>query len=278
MSILFKLSEEILDKLRKAEQAKNRYMLISFSGWPDAGNVASLTTRHFIKSLKPEKLIEFESSDLYDLTINRPAVKIEEGLMKELAFAKSELYLWRDEGQRFSLLIFSGVEPSFKWEEFAEKILELCRAMSVQRMYLVGGVLDMVPHTRKPKISAVVNMERLKLEAKIHGFLLSNYVGPASIHSSLMLKARENNLEAISVWGHASNYIPYPNAIVALHLAKKLAEMMDISMDFTALREMAEDLAQKVRKMIDENPDLKRVVEGIERRYDEELGSPSYIT
>ena len=274
---LFEVTAEVLEKLKKASKLGKRYMLIGFSGWPDAGNVASLTIQHFIDSLAPEKLAEFELTEFQDLTISRPVVEIDNGLIKGLQFAKSALYLWINPEQDTSLLILKSPEPGFRWKEFAEKILELCQAMSAQRIYLVGGVLDMVPHTRKPKISAVVNMEHLKLEIKVHGFTSSNYKGPSSIHSYLMLRSREIGLEAISIWGHVPNYVPYPNAIVALHLASNLAEMMEISINLDRLARLADALKRKMDSAMEENPELRRVVEELERRYDEEAGAPSYI-
>lgn len=271
------VSDEVLGKLRKAGDMSKRYMLIGFSGWPDAGNVASLTVQHFIDSLNSEKLMEFELAEFQDLTLSRPTVEIEDGLIKELHFAEGALYLWSDPEQDASLLILKSPEPGFGWKEFSEKIVNLSVAMGARRIYLVGGVLDMVPHTRRPRITAVVNMEHLKMEVKVRGIVPSNYRGPASIHSYLLTASREMGLEAISLWGHVPSYVSYPNAIVAFHLASQLAEMMEISINLDRLERLSEELRRMIDSASEENPELRRIIRELERKYDEESGPPPYI-
>ena len=268
------LDKSIAEKLKKTSGIGRKYMLIGFSGWPDAGKVASLTITYFVRSLKAEKILEF--SELYDLTLNRPSVEIEDGLIQTLKFLEASVYLWVDLKQDIALLIYSGPEPSYKWSEFTDAILKLCELISVQRIYLVGGVVDMVTHTRKPRLSAVVNMEHLKAYATAYGLSLTNYSGPASIHSYLMIKAREKGFEAIGIWGHVPSYVSYPNAIVAYHMALKLSEMMNLTIDLEELRRMAEELRMKLDRIVEESADLKRMIEQIERRYGE-FGGPSYI-
>lgn len=275
---LFEVTKEVLEKLRKAGNMAKRYILMGFSGWPDAGNVASLTIQHFIESLTPEKLLEFASEDLQDMMISRPTVEIDDGLIKGLYFTEGAFYLWSSANENASLLILKSPEPGFRWREFSEKILDLCEVMSVQRIYLVGGLLDMVPHTRRPKISAAVNMDHLRAEIMAYGITPSNYRGPAGIHSLILLKARERGLEAVSIWGHASSYMPYPNAIVAFHLASSLAEMMKIPIEFERLAELANTLKRRLDTAMEENPELRSIVRELERKYDEESGAPSYIS
>lgn len=275
---MIKLPPSVEDRLREASRAGRRYLLIGFSGWPDAGKVASLTTEYFAKSLKASKLLDIDYLEIYDLTVNRPLVEIREGLLERLHLPRGSIYLWRSEKQDASIAIFSGAEPSFGWREFSDMLLNICNLITAQRIYLIGGVLDQVPHTRRPRISAVVNMEHLKMEAKLSGLELSEYNGPASIHSYLMLRAREAGLEAIGLWGHTPTYISYPNAIVAFHLASKLAELMKVTIDLSELRSMAESLKLDLRRAMSENPELRKLVEEVERRYDEQYGGPTYIT
>lgn len=275
--MLLRLSPSVKDKLKEASEAKKRYLLLGFSGWPDAGKVASLTIEYLAKSLGAVRLLDIDYLEIYDLTVNRPLVEIKEGLLEKLHLPKGSIYLGKSEEQDAVVVIFNGAEPSFRWREFSDMLLNICNLISAQRIYLLGGVLDQVPHTRRPRISAVVNMEHLKMEAKLSGLELSEYSGPSSIHSYLMLRAREMGLEAIGLWGHTPTYISYPNSIVAFHLASKLVKLMKITIDLSELKSMAESLKLNLKRAISENPELRRLVEEAERRYDEQYGGPSYI-
>jgi len=64
---------------------------------------------------------------------------------------------------------------------------------------------------------------------------------------------------------------------VAFHVALKLAEMMEIKVDLSELKAMAEALKMSLNKAMAENPDFRRLVEEIERQYDSERG-PLYIS
>ncbi|MEM2689751.1 MAG: PAC2 family protein [Nitrososphaerota archaeon] len=268
---------EVEKKIRNGRFMERRYALLSFSGWPDAGRVASLTVEYFARALGAEKLMELDYSEIHDLTANRPFVEIRDALIERFHMPGASIYYWMDQGQGSSLVIFSGFEPSFRWREISDFIMSLCRALSAKRVYLVGGVLDQVPHTRRPRISVVVNMEHLKSEMLLSGLDLTEYSGPASIHSYLMIKAREMGLEAVGLWAHTPAYIQHPNAIAAYHLAVKLAELMKITIDLSELKMMADSLRQAISRAMEENADLRRMVEEIERIYDERYGRPSYI-
>ncbi|MEM1655158.1 MAG: PAC2 family protein [Nitrososphaerota archaeon] len=273
----FEIPLEVEEKVMSGRAAEKRYALLGFGGWPDAGRVASLTVEYFARALKAEKLMELDCSEIHDLTMNRPFVEIREALIESFRMPGAVIYFWKDPGQSSSLIIFSGVEPSLRWREFSDFIIGLCKTISARRIYLVGGVLDQVPHTRRPRISAVVNMEHLKSEMLLSGLDLTEYSGPASIHSYLMIKAKQMGLEAVGLWAHTPAYVQHPNAIAAYHLAVKLAELMKITIDLSELKMMADSLRQAISRAMEENADLRRMVEEIERMYDERYGKPSYI-
>lgn len=273
----FEIPPEVEERVRNGSSMEKRYALLGFSGWPDAGRVASLTVEYFARVLRAEKLMELDYSEIHDLTANRPFVEIREALIEKLCMPGASIYYWVDHSQSSSLIIFSGVEPSFRWGEVSDLIMSLCKALSAKRIYLVGGVLDQVPHTRRPRISAVVNMEHLKSEMLLSGLDLTDYSGPASIHSYLMMRAREMGLEAVGLWAHTPAYIQHPNAIAAYHLAVKLAELMKITIDLGELKMMADSLRQAISRAMEENADLRKMIEEIERMYDERYRRPSYI-
>ena len=278
MAMVFEIPAEIEEKVKSGRSFEKRYLLIGFSEWPDAGRVASLTVEYFARSLNAEKILDLDCLMMHDLTINRPFVEIREALIERLHIPSATFYYWMNLGQNISLVIFSGLEPGFLWKEFSDLILRFCNLLFAKRIYLVGGVLDQVPHTRRTKISAVVNMEHLRAEMKLSGLDLTEYSGPASIHSYLMLRAREAGVEAVGLWAHTPAYMQHPNAIAAYHLAMKLTELMRITVDLSELKMMADSLKQVMSRAMEENADLRRIVEEIERMYNEQHGGPLYIT
>ena len=271
------LPEELTSKLNSMREFRVRIMVAGFSGWPDAGNVSTLSVGYLKDKLGAEKLWELGGQRFYDLTSARPYVRIRDGLLLDLKPPSTELYGWRSPMGDKAVLILLGGEPSFDWESYCELVLEACEEAGIGRIYLVGGVLDSVPHTRRPRITAIVNMERLREELRVFDLTPSNYNGPSSIHSYLMLKAKERGVEAIGLWGHAPSYISMPNARVALHVLRKLTNMLGVSLDLGEMEERADELDAEVNRMMSENLELQRLVKALERSYDEGR-APSYIT
>ena len=271
------IPDAVAETLKTLREYRVRIMVAGFSGWPDAGSVSTLAVGYLKDKLDAEKLWEISGQGFYDLTSTRPYVRIRAGLLIDLKLPSTELYLWRSPMRDKAILILLGGEPSLDWESYVERVLEVCEAAGVGRIYLIGGVVDSVPHTRTPKITAVANMEHLRKELRVLDLTPSDYNGPSSIHSYLMFKARERGVEALGLWGHAPSYISMPNARVALHVLRKLVGMLGIELDMGELEERAEELEEEVNRMMSENLELQRLVRALEMSYDRERG-PSYIS
>ena len=271
------MDEELLKKLDRIKDFKTRLMIMGFSGWPDAGRVSSISIEYLVSSLKAERVGNLKASGYYDLTSTRPLVTVSGGVLRDLRFPSNELYLWTSGDHEKAVLILMGSEPNMNWEEYANQILSICDGCMIRRIYLIGGVLDLIPHTRKPRVKAVVNMERLKREVEAYGLKPIEYYGPASIHSCIMTMALRRNIEAIGVWGHSPSYITIPNPKAALHVLRVLSAMLDIKLDLGDLERRAMEFEREVDEAVEKNLELQKLVKELERSYDEELGAPPYI-
>lgn len=140
--MILDMVSEVEEKISRGRFMERRYVILGFSGWPDAGKAASLTVEYFIRSLNAEKVIELDYSTMHDLTISRPFVEIRNALIERLHMPRALFYYWADSNQNASLMIFSGPEPSFKWREFSDFVLKICNLISAKRVYLIGGVFD----------------------------------------------------------------------------------------------------------------------------------------
>ena len=54
-------------------------------------------------------------------------------------------------------------------------LLNVCQTFKAQRLYTIGGYLDYAPHTRIPRLSAVVTHEALKDELEAYDVDLTDY-------------------------------------------------------------------------------------------------------
>ncbi len=270
---------EVVEALREMRRFKVRLMVAGFSGWPDAGNISTLTVGYLKDKLAAEKIWEMGGESFYTLTSTRPYVRISDGVIRDLKPPNTELYRWLSPMGDKALLIMIGGEPSLNWDLYVGRVMEVCREAGIRKIYLVGGVLDSVPHTKRPRISAVMNMEHLREEAVVFGLRPSSYNGPASIHSYLMVKAREAGIEAFGIWGHAPSYVSMPNTLVALHVLRKLTGILGVEVDMGEMEEGARELKDEIERMVSENPELQRLVQVLEKAYEEEEGgSPTYIS
>jgi len=271
------MDEEFLKRLDRVKEFKTRLMIMGFSGWPDAGKVSSLSIKYLVSSLKAERIGSLKISRCYELTSTRPLVAVSGGVLRDFRLPSNDLYLWTSGDYEKAFLILMGSEPNMNWEEYANQILSICDGCMIRRIYLIGGVLDLIPHTRKPRIKAVVNMERLKREVEAYGLKPIEYYGPASIHSCIMTMALRRNIEAIGVWGHSPSYITIPNPKAALHVLRVLSAMLDVKLDLGDLERRAMEFEREVDEAVERNLELQRLVKELERSYDEELGAPPYI-
>ena len=271
------MDEEILKRLDHVKDFKTRLMVMGFFGWPDAGRVSSISIEYLISSLRAEKVGNLETLGYYDLTSTRPLVTMSRGVLRDLRFPLNELYLWTSEDREKAILILMGSEPNINWEKYTDQILSICDECMMRRIYLIGGVLDLIPHTRKPKVRAVVNMENLKQEIEAYGLKPIEYDGPASIHSYIMSMALRRGIEAIGIWGHSPSYITIPNPKTALYVLRTLSMMLDIKLDLRDLEKRVMEFERELNEAVERSLELQRLVRELERKYDEELGTPPYI-
>ena len=176
----------------------------------------------FAIDLKAEQIGEITSDDLYIYSsptlASRPITVIREGVLESLRFPSNTLFACQRLGAAHDLLLLQGIEPDLHWQQFADAIIECLQTFKAQRLYTIGGYLDYAPHTRMPRLSAVVTHEALKDELEAYDVDLTDYEGPTSIQSYLLAACRAQGIEGISLWGGAPSYVQgsYPRLTQAM--------------------------------------------------------------
>src|SRR6478752_5262420 len=126
-------------------------LVLALSGWMDGGDVSTGMIRRLVDLLgaKPFAEIDPEPFYLYNFpgsmdvaALFRPHIKIEEGLVTELAMPANLFF----EHPPAKLVLFVGKEPNLAWRTFGDCILEVARRVGIRRILFVGSFGGSVPH------------------------------------------------------------------------------------------------------------------------------------
>jgi len=242
------------------------YFVMGFEGWPNAAEVSSVALRHLIDHLEAKKFASIPTESFYQSSSLRPTAVIKEGRLIELKSPGNYFYyvkspLFND------VIFFYGVEPHLRWDAFTDLLLDFAERFNVRQIFTIGGTYDYIPHTCPPVVSALFNHEELR-EQVIHAELgLTEYSGPVSIHTYILEAAKKRSLKAISLWGHAPQYLQTKNVKVACSVLKKLTELTGIDVDLSELKDAGDYFDQQVSHLVEEDPKLREIINKLEEIY-----------
>ncbi|MDD5312495.1 MAG: PAC2 family protein [Dehalococcoidia bacterium] len=244
-------------------------LIAAFIGWPDAAQVSTGTLSYLISTLAAKKFAEIKSDEFYDFATVRPTVSIEKGLMTPLRLPVNSFYYWHNQNGEHDLIILTGIEPQMKWQTYVEAVADLAGLYNVNRVYAIGGLFDRIPHTRKTRISGLVNETGLLEMFKKFTIEPINYQGPSSVHGLLLTICAMRRIPAVSIWGHVPFYIRADtNPIVCLEMVKKVSAVLDIAVNLDELNKAADNLYAMLNTLLGENEQMRTFLKTLEEQYD----------
>jgi len=242
------------------------YLIAGFEGWPNAADVSTFSIQHLVDTLKAKKFASITMENFYQMSSNRPTAIIKDGRLIELHHPGNHFYYLKDKLDR-DLILFSGIEPHLRWNVFADLFLDFATRFAVPRMFTLGGTYDYIPHTHPTVVSALFNHEDLREEVIEAGLNLTEYAGPISIHTFLLEAAKKRGFKAISLWGHAPQYLQARNIKVAYGVLKKLDELMKTGIDLSRLENASSYFNEQVNDLVNHDPKLQEVINKLEEAY-----------
>jgi proteasome assembly chaperone (PAC2) family protein len=242
------------------------YFIIGFEGWPNAAEVSSFALQHLIESLKAKKFASIPIEDFYQISSLRPMAIIKEGRLLELKVSGNHFYYVKNPPSN-DLILFHGIEPHLKWHVFTNLFLDLAERFGVTQIFTIGGTYDYIPHTYPPMVSALFNHEELREKVIQAGLGLTEYTGPISIHTFLLEAAKKKGLKAVSLWGHAPQYLQTRNVKVACAVLKKLIDWVKIEVDLSELEKSSNYFEQQVNHLVEQDPKLQEIISKLEEVY-----------
>ena len=242
------------------------YLIIGFEGWPNAAEVSSFALQHLIDSLEAKKFASIPTENFYQISSLRPMAVIKEGRLIELKSPGNHFYYVKNPLSN-DLILFYGVEPHLRWNIFADLILDLAERFHVMQIFTIGGTYDYIPHTYPPMVSALFNHEELREKVIQAGLGLTEYSGPISIHTFILEAAKKRDLKAVSLWGHAPQYLQTKNVKVACSVLKRLIDLIQIEVDLSELENASEYFEQQVNHLVEQDPKLQEIISKLEEVY-----------
>lgn len=240
-------------------------MIVAFEGWNDAGNAATAVVELLTESWDAAEIRATDPQDYYDFQVNRPVIERDDDGVRRLQWPGTITYAATMPSGRRALLV-RGLEPSFRWPDFVQELLESARNAGVVEIYLLGALLADVPHTRALPAKATSSSIRVRRTLALRE---SSYEGPIGIVGVLDTMAAEDGFEPISIWVSVPHYVadpPSPKASLAL--LRELVGLLDEDVDTSALAEEASAWEEGVSELAEENPDVAGYVAQLEKNRD----------
>lgn len=249
-----------------AFQLRNPIMIAAFEGWNDAGESASGAIAHLLTAWTHQELARFDPEEYYDFQVNRPQIKVDERIVREIVWPNTIIYAATSPSLENDFLIVKGIEPSMRWPSFANQILDLADDYEVSMLITMGALLADSPHTRP--ITVTGSGAHPDIAAKL-GIEVSRYEGPTGIVGILQDAAYKRSIDAVSLWAAVPHYVstpPSPKASLALINA--LEDFLEISIPLGNLPRRADEWEIAVNQMAEEDLEVAEYVKQLESSKD----------
>lgn len=248
--------------IHRIPELRDPIAICSFNGWNDAGEAATGVITHLMNIWGMELLAETNPEDFYDYQQNRPTIFMDNSEIRRINWPNTNIYLSRNPNLLNDFVFVIGPEPSFRWQSFADQLIDLFEDLDVKLMVNLGALLADAPHTRP--ISVTGTSANLDI-SKSYGYQPSRYEGPTGILGILQNRAEVRELDAISFWAALPHYAagtPSPKATLAL--IEELSELLKINLPLGDLTEASKAWEIAVTQLAEEDSEISEYVKQLE--------------
>lgn len=263
-------------KIHARPKMQDPRMVIGLSGWMDGGEVSTGTIETLAQKLDAYLLAEIDGEDFYILnfpgsmemsSLFRPHTKIADGLITAFRGPTNKFYC----SEKDNLILFLGKEPNLKWSQYAECLFSMAEQFGVSMIYFIGSVAGLVPHTREPRLFSSVSDASLKADLEQYRVRFSNYEGPASIATYMLRVAGMKAIPMATLVAEIPAYVQGRNHRCIESMVRQLAGMLGLRIKIDDLRALSDKLEQRLDEVIQDQPELRERIAGLEEDYDNDV-------
>ena len=247
-------------------------MLLAMSGWVDAASVGTDTIGLIADG--GEVVAAFEPDELFDYRSSRPVLHFSSGELTEVAWPRLEVIHRKIDG--IDLLIITGNEPDFRWQQLTLELVALAERYGVSRFVTLGAVPAPVPHTRPVRVVCTTSDPGLLLDAD--EVLPNDLVVPGAAVSVIRQGIAGAGIPAIGYWVQTPHYLQSPFNPGVLSLMERVGDQVGIAFPIGDLAEKASAQLEEIDSDLSERSDAKEYVERLEQMQDEQGEPPPIIS
>ncbi|MBI4515554.1 MAG: PAC2 family protein [Deltaproteobacteria bacterium] len=245
-------------------QLRQPALIMAFGGWNDAGQSASVAVRYLAEQFAAKPLATIDPDEFYDFTVQRPQVRLTEGLQRQVEWTANEFHFTANPALPCDLVFGWGPEPHLKWKAFCAIVMRLIKDCEVEVVVTLGGYLAEVLYSRPVPITAFASdpelLRRLDLTS-------TRYEGPTGIVGVLVDACRREGLTHVSLWAALPHYIAaLPNPRGALALLMQATAFLKLPADLGPLQAAAGVFEQKIDEAVAADAKLSAYVRELKKR------------
>lgn len=255
----FELNEP-LPELREA------HALAMLTPWVDVGSVGTMVIAWLENHYRARDLGKFaRPGEFFDFTRYRPTTYMHEG-QRQLSIPNATVTYAKQEAGR-DFLFLHLLEPHSHSEDYVEAVLELLQKFNVKRYTLLGSMYDYTPHTRPLIVTGTLG-QRTQQEASRLNIRRSGYQGPTTITTLISQLAAPLGIETMSLIVHLPQYTQLDEDYMGtVRVMEVLSQEYGLPVDGAAITK-AEKQREQIDATLNENAQLKTIVEQLENHYD----------
>jgi predicted ATP-grasp superfamily ATP-dependent carboligase len=249
-------------------------LIAAFQGWNDAGQSATTAVRYLIDSWKAEPFAKIDPEEYYSFTDTRPTIRIVDGLQRDLSWPKNEFFFYRGTDTSPAAVMLIATEPNLKWRSYCGEITRLARSVGARRLVTLGSLVTDAVHTRPVPLTGFSTDDGVQAKLASRGITRSTYEGPTGVVGVLHDACLRAELPAASVWAATPYYLGgTPNPKTALGLLDALDDVLELRLNLSEMRIVAEEFERQVSLAVRDNSEMQERIRALEEAHDASGGA-----
>lgn len=239
-------------------------LIAAFDGWVDGGRAGTLAAEQLANGGRP--VATFDADRIYDFRARRPMLDIVDGRLMNLEWPTLQLVATRI-GER-DLLVLTGAEPDYRWQELSADVVKLAKQLGVVTWVSLGAIPATVPHTRPVPVLGTASAAGLLPEDVPQGPEGRLRV-PSALVSVLELSATKAGIPSVGFFAQVPHYASGAFPTAAVELLGRLGNFLGTELPLGDLPKRALETRSLLDAAVSAEERTRSYVERLEAMADE---------